>query len=313
MPIGTVSAIDYHAALLVAHADRAAGPGLPACADAGGLLVRRRTGLIAFGLGLAVALLAFAGAHRRAARHSLIAARSAMTGLASKRRSARTDAFERALRRPSNATVPRSPDHVDDDRHVWRPLRPGRRDMIVQPIGDRLISRLRDDDTVAAPRRSPVRVCLAPVRQLDLGALIQIGRTPAGRARRTDFASTAMTVYVYRFGRLLPPPRAPERPAPDLAGCGRRAALAEARHNGPSAIRAYLRRNASQVRGSQQTCARRGARAGKRADPALVSAPDIHRHRRDHRVRGTGALAASRTRPDAARRIPARDRSRPAC
>jgi len=110
-------------------------------------------------------------------------------------------------------------------------------DLVVVRSGERIVSSLRDGDTVARIGDSRYAVCLMPVRQLDLELSIQL----AGRLQSTiedaisvDGLSLHMSCCIGFCLRS----RAPGNSAQDWLG-GAVAALSDAQKSGPSAIRAY--------------------------------------------------------------------------
>lgn len=110
-------------------------------------------------------------------------------------------------------------------------------DHVARCCGDRLLSALRDGDSVARIDDGRFAVCLRPVRQLDLELCIQM----AGRmqsAIEEPMALDATSVYLScSVGFCL----RNRSPGPDAAAWfqATRAAVAEAAQNGPSAIRAF--------------------------------------------------------------------------
>lgn len=110
-------------------------------------------------------------------------------------------------------------------------------DMVARRCGERILSALRDRDTVARVGDSRFAVCLMPVRQLDLELCIQLaGRMQA--AIEEPVAIDGITLYVSCSVGFCLRHRAP---GPDAAGWlgATAAALTEAQQHGPSAIRAY--------------------------------------------------------------------------
>lgn len=104
-------------------------------------------------------------------------------------------------------------------------------------VGERIAAVLRERDLVVRVGEARFAVALAPVRRLDLEAVIQI----AGRIRAAlgePFSIDAATIYVSASVGFCLTGRAPERSgaaAFEAAGL----AFEEARRNGPGGIRAY--------------------------------------------------------------------------
>jgi len=110
-------------------------------------------------------------------------------------------------------------------------------DLVVQCSGERILSTLRDGDTVARIGDSRFAICLMAVRQLDLELCIQLsGRMQSSieDAVPLDGVSVYMTCSVGFCLRS----RAPGKSAQDWL-TGAAAALSDAQQSGPSAIRAY--------------------------------------------------------------------------
>ncbi len=176
----------------------------------------------------------------------------AMTGALDPRRSTRRDGatglmlrdgFDEALRRitaETNGTGLRSACfllHLDDfdlicDRHGAEAAT-----ALARYCGDRLTSALRTGDVVARLDDNRFAICLAPVRQLDLELCIQL----AGRLQ-TAIEEPAhidgMTLYVSCSIGFCMRNRSPGPTATDWFEATA-SALAEARQNGPSSIRAF--------------------------------------------------------------------------
>ena len=146
-------------------------------------------------------------------------------------------------------------DDFDDvgDRHGA-----GAADGLARSCGERLVSALRDGDTVARIDVGRFAVCLRPVRQMDLELCIQL----AGRmqsALEEPMALDGTTVYLSCSVGFCLRSRAPGTgPAGWFAAAA--AAVAEATQSGPSAIRAF----------SEDMQTRLRARADLRAEAATA-------------------------------------------
>jgi len=112
-------------------------------------------------------------------------------------------------------------------------------DLIAQTSSERLVSALRDGDTVARIGDSRFAICLMAVRQLDLELCVQL----SGRLQSTIEDAVPLggvSVYMTCSVGFCLRTRAPGSTALDwLAAAG--AALSDAQHSGASAIRAYSR------------------------------------------------------------------------
>ncbi len=110
-------------------------------------------------------------------------------------------------------------------------------DMVAQRCGERILSALRDGDTVARIGDSRFAVCLRAVRQLDLELCIQLcGRMQT--AVEEPVSLDGLSVYVSCSIGFCLRSRAPGRTGQDWLDAAT-AALADARRSGASAIRAY--------------------------------------------------------------------------
>lgn len=112
-------------------------------------------------------------------------------------------------------------------------------DAVLTQLTDRVTSALRARDIVRRIEGNLLAVCIAPVRQLDLGVMLQMaGRLQA--AMEEPIVIDGATVYVTASVGL-----ALDINAPKLTGAGLTAsattALAEARRHGPSSMRACSR------------------------------------------------------------------------
>lgn len=110
-------------------------------------------------------------------------------------------------------------------------------DLVVQCSGERILSTLRDGDTVARLGDSRFAVCLAAVRQLDLELCIQL----SGRIQSTiedAIPLDGMSVYLTCSVGFCLHSRAPGSSGQDWLTAAA-AALSNAQQAGPSAIRAY--------------------------------------------------------------------------
>lgn len=110
-------------------------------------------------------------------------------------------------------------------------------DAVMQRCGERIVSTLRDRDTVARIGDSRFAICLMPVRQLDLELCIQMAGRMQG-AVEEPVALDSATLYVSCSVGFCLRGRAP---GPDAAGWldAAAAALSDAQQHGPSAIRAF--------------------------------------------------------------------------
>ncbi|WP_424985977.1 putative bifunctional diguanylate cyclase/phosphodiesterase [Microbulbifer sp. S227A] len=110
-------------------------------------------------------------------------------------------------------------------------------DLLIQRSGARLVSVLRDGDTVARMGDSRFAICLMPVRQLDLEICIQIsGRLQS--ALEEPVSVDGLSVYLSCSIGFCLHSRAPGDTAQDWLTAASDA-LAEAKQISPSAIRAY--------------------------------------------------------------------------
>lgn len=110
-------------------------------------------------------------------------------------------------------------------------------DTVVNRCGERIVSALRDGDTVARIGDSRFAICLMPVRQLDLELCIQLsGRLQA--AVEEPVSLEGLSVYVSCSIGFCLRSRAPEGDGQAWFAAAADA-LADARQAAPSAIRAY--------------------------------------------------------------------------
>jgi len=112
-------------------------------------------------------------------------------------------------------------------------------DAVAAQMTDRVSSVLRSRDTVRRIEENLLAVCIAPVRQLDLGVLLQMAaRLQAVMEEPVVIDGTAAFITA-SVGLTI------DASAPEMTGAGLTAgattALAEARRHGPSSIRAYTR------------------------------------------------------------------------
>jgi diguanylate cyclase (GGDEF)-like protein len=111
-------------------------------------------------------------------------------------------------------------------------------EMMTQMTG-RVASVLRARDTVRQIEDSVLAVCIAPVRQLDLGVMLQMAARLQGVIEEPVVIDGA-TVYVTASVGLALDSSAPEMTGIGLTN-GATTALAEARRHGPSSMRAFSR------------------------------------------------------------------------
>ncbi|PCH75092.1 MAG: diguanylate cyclase [Rhodobacteraceae bacterium] len=110
-------------------------------------------------------------------------------------------------------------------------------DLIVQTNGERIVSVLRDGDTVARIGDSRFAICLMAVRQLDLELSIQLsGRLQS--AIEDAIPLGGLSVYLSCSVGFCLHSRAPGTTGQDWLGAAA-VALSDAQRSGPSAIRAY--------------------------------------------------------------------------
>ncbi len=110
-------------------------------------------------------------------------------------------------------------------------------DTVVRQSGERLLSVLRDDDTIGKMGEARFAICMAPVRQLDLELCIQLaGRFQA--ALEEPISVDGVTIYLTASVGFCLNTRAPgEDGAAWLAAAA--TALRTAQRRGPSSIRAF--------------------------------------------------------------------------
>ncbi|MBK0327593.1 phosphodiesterase [Rhodobacteraceae bacterium F11138] len=126
---------------------------------------------------------------------------------------------------------------LDDFQEVVNRHGQAAADIVAQRSGERILSILRDGDTVARIGDSRFAVCLLPIRQLDLELCIQI----AGRmqsAIEEPVSLDGISVYVSCSIGFCLRSRAPGSSGQDWLDAAT-AALADAKQSSPSAIRAY--------------------------------------------------------------------------
>ncbi|SFU00658.1 putative bifunctional diguanylate cyclase/phosphodiesterase [Sedimentitalea nanhaiensis] len=110
-------------------------------------------------------------------------------------------------------------------------------DIVAQRCGERIISTLRDGDTVARMGDSRFAICLLAVRQLDLELCIQIsGRLQS--AIEEPVSLDGLSVYVSCSIGFCLRSRSPGNTGQDWMDAAS-AALSDAKQTSPSAIRAY--------------------------------------------------------------------------
>ena len=110
-------------------------------------------------------------------------------------------------------------------------------DLVVQRCGERIVSTLRERDTVARLGDSRFGICLEPVRQLDVELCIQLS-SRIQAAVEEPVALDGMTVYMSCSIGFCQFSRAPD-PTVDDWKTATAHALAEAQDNAPSGIRSY--------------------------------------------------------------------------
>lgn len=126
---------------------------------------------------------------------------------------------------------------LDDCRELADRHGQGAVDLVVQRCGERILSTLRDGDTVARLGDSRFAICLMAVRQLDLELCIQL----AGRLQSTieePVPLDGMSLYVSCSIGFCLRSRAPGKSGADWMSATQDA-LADAQLAGPSGIRAY--------------------------------------------------------------------------
>ena len=110
-------------------------------------------------------------------------------------------------------------------------------DSLMAQLTERVSSVLRNRDTVRRIEDNLLAVCIAPVRQLDLGIILQVA-SRLQAALEEPIVIDAATVYVTASVGLALDSNAPEATGTGLIS-GATIALAEARRHGPSSMRAY--------------------------------------------------------------------------
>ena len=115
---------------------------------------------------------------------------------------------------------------------------------VMDRLADRLRSVLRTRDTVCRIEDSIFAVCVSPVRQLDLGDMLQLSdrlKIKLAEPIEIDGTTACVTASVgISIDTGLKGSSAQERTGPALLNCAT-IALAEARRHGPSATRVYSR------------------------------------------------------------------------
>ncbi|MCB2128636.1 MAG: GGDEF domain-containing protein [Rhodobacteraceae bacterium] len=128
---------------------------------------------------------------------------------------------------------------LDEPDRIAGEFGQGARDRAMQEIGTRLRGALRERDVLARLDATRFAVALEPMQRLDLEAAIQI----AGRLKSAveePVSIDATTAYFSVSVGFCLSSRAPEPTGQSVLNSAE-TALAEARRNGPSAIRAYTR------------------------------------------------------------------------
>lgn len=126
---------------------------------------------------------------------------------------------------------------VDEFKELSERLGNASRDLVAQRIGERILSAVRDQDTVARLEDGTFAVCLSPVPQLDLELCIQL----AGRiqsAVEDPISVDGSSVYVSCSIGFCQQSRAPGTEALEWLDAAK-IALLEAKVCGPSTIRAF--------------------------------------------------------------------------
>jgi diguanylate cyclase (GGDEF)-like protein len=126
---------------------------------------------------------------------------------------------------------------IDEFKELSERLGNATRDLVAQHIGERILSAVRDQDTVARLEDGTFAVCLSPVPQLDLELCIQL----AGRiqsAVEDPISVDGSSVYVSCSIGFCQQSRAPGTQALEWLDAAK-IALLEAKACGPSTIRAF--------------------------------------------------------------------------
>ncbi|WP_461403787.1 putative bifunctional diguanylate cyclase/phosphodiesterase [Falsiruegeria mediterranea] len=126
---------------------------------------------------------------------------------------------------------------IDEFKELSERLGNATRDLVAQRIGERILSAVRDQDTVARLEDGTFAVCLSPVPQLDLELCIQL----AGRiqsAVEDPISVDGSSVYVSCSIGFCQQSRAPGTQALEWLDAAK-IALLEAKACGPSTIRAF--------------------------------------------------------------------------
>ncbi|MFX0541777.1 putative bifunctional diguanylate cyclase/phosphodiesterase [Roseovarius sp. S4756] len=112
-------------------------------------------------------------------------------------------------------------------------------DAMMTQMAARAASALRTRDTVRRIEDDVLAICIAPVRQLDLGVMLQMAARLQGAIEEPVVIDGA-TVYVTASVGLALDASAPEATGLGVTA-GATTALAEARRHGPSSMRAFSR------------------------------------------------------------------------
>jgi diguanylate cyclase (GGDEF)-like protein len=112
-------------------------------------------------------------------------------------------------------------------------------DNVMTQLAARAASVLRSRDTVRRIEDNVLAICVAPVRQLDLGVMLQMAARLQAAVEEPVVIDGA-TVYVTASVGLTLDANAPEMSGLGLTA-GATTALAEARRHGPSSMRAFSR------------------------------------------------------------------------
>jgi diguanylate cyclase (GGDEF)-like protein len=110
-------------------------------------------------------------------------------------------------------------------------------DSVMNRAGERIVSALRDGDSVARYGDCRFAICLTPVRQLDLELCIQLA-TRLQMAVEEPISIDGTSIYMSCSVGFCLRSRTPKKTATSWVDATA-AALTEAQRNGPSAIRAY--------------------------------------------------------------------------
>ena len=229
--------------------------------------------LTALGLPL---LFAFSGAIGRHST-SLLVSRDSVTGMILR------DGFETVLTQTYDDTETSGLKsacfvlELDDCRELAERHGHGAVDLVVQRCGERILSTLRDGDTVARIGDNRFAICLLAVRQLDLELCIQL----AGRlqsAIEEPVSLDGMSIYMSCSIGFCMRSRAPGNSGSDWM-LATRDALADAQLAGPSGIRAYSAEIHRKTKARHDLRIDAAAGTRKRTNSTVVSAANINRHR----------------------------------